>query len=254
MPVRQRPTLQDLATRAATLLSLFVAANTALAAGDAALSPDDIWKRTAENYATIQSYSDTGTVVIEGAGINDTHRFTTRYQAPRSYFLEFIKTGDVDRYVIWSDAEAFHTWWKTTGVVEDYPRGTGAHAFGQAGYLTKGSALVLAPLFFSQSGLQGPFINFEDLELEGSENVGGHDCYKIAGMTRDVYAATGREVNIHKLSVWIDKQTFLIIKIYEGPPKGTPPAQAMYSTTTFDPVANPQLNEASFKFDAPEAN
>lgn len=254
MPVRQRPTLRDLATRVALLLSLFAVANAALAGGDAALSPEDIWKRTLEGYATMQSYSDTGTVEVDGAGINDKHNFTTRYKTPRGYFLEFIKREDVDRYVIWSDADAFHTWWKTTGLVEDYPLGSGVHAFGQADYLTTGSALKLAPLFFSQSGLQGPFVNFKDLTLEGSETIGSHDCYKLAGVTRDVYAATGREVNIRKLTVWIDKQSLLIVKVLEGAAKGTPPAQAMQTTTTFQPIANPQLDDASFHFDAPAAN
>ncbi len=254
MPSRRHPTLQDLATRLATLFSLFALAPAALAGADAAMSPEDIWKRTLEGYATIQSYSDTGTVEVEGAGINDRHTFVTRYQKPRSYFLEFTKNGGVDSYVIWSDAEAFHTWWKTTGLVEDYPRGSGVFAFGQAGYLTTGSALKLAPLFFSQSGLQGPFINFKDLTLEGSETIGSHDCYKLAGVTRDVYAATGREVNIHKLTAWIDKQSLLIVKVLEGAAKGTPPAQAMQTTTTFEPIANPQLEDASFKFDAPAAN
>lgn len=243
--------LRDIATACAFAL---IGAVTAAPSSAASLSPEDIWQRTVAGYAALHSYSDTGTVLVEGPGISDKHSFKTRYQAPRSFYFDFVKSEDVDRYVIWSDAEAFHTWWKTTGVEDEYTRGSGTAAFGQADYLTAGSALKLPPLIFSQSGLQGPLTNFKDPVLDGSETIGGHDCHRLVGMTRDVYTATGREVNIRKLTVWIESDNFLILKVVEGSPKGMPPMQAMQTTTTFEPVANPKLDEASFKFDVPTAN
>lgn len=243
------------AIRGAALAAMLAWTGAGLA-GAAAAEPsaEEIWKRTVESYAAVQTYADTGSVEVQGAGIHDKHTFLTRYRGPRNFFMEFTKNEDSDRYVIWSDAEAFHTWWRTTGLVEDYPVGSGAGAFGQADFLTAGAVMKLAPLLFSQAGLQGPLVNFKDPELEGSETVASHDCYKLVGLTRDVYAATGREVNIRQLTVWIDKTTSAIIKTLEGVPKGTPPAQGMQTTTTFEPVTDPKLDDESFKFDAPAAN
>ena len=238
------------------LLAMFASLANAAdpAPAPAAGSADEIWQKTIAGYAAIKSYSDTGTVHVEMPGIDETHKFTSRYQSPRSYFFDFQKHEDADRYVIWSDANAFHTWWRTTQLEDEYPPGTGVNAFGQADFLTVGSALKLAPLFFSESGLQGALVNFKDLQLDGTEDLAGHKCYRIIGITRDVYTATGREVNIRQLTVWIEADTFLIRKVVEDSPRGTPPAQAGQTTTTFEPKANPKLDDAAFHFEAPAAN
>jgi outer membrane lipoprotein-sorting protein len=215
---------------------------------------DAIWQKTVAAYGALKSYSDTGTVQVELPGVSETHKFTSRYLGPRNYLFDFVKHDDADRYVIWSDAQAFHTWWRTTQLEEEYPPGTGVNAFGQADFLTVGSALKLSPLIFSGSGLQGPLLNFTDIQLDGEEDIGGRKCHRLLGMTRDVYTATGREVNIRQITVWIDAETFLVRKILEESPRGTPPAQAGTTTTTFEPVLNPKLEAAAFQFEAPAAN
>ncbi|MBI1211244.1 MAG: hypothetical protein GC190_07265 [Alphaproteobacteria bacterium] len=240
-------------------LALLLVAMTAsfAAAADPAPAPgsaDDIWQKTAATYAALKSYADTGTVLVELPGLTETHNFTSRFQSPRFYFFDFTKHEDSDRYVIWSDAQAFHTWWRTTQLEDEYPPGTGINAFAQADFLTTGSALKLAPLIFAGSGLQGPLLNFNDIQLDGTETISGHKCYRLIGMTRDIYTATGKEVNIRQITVWIESDTFMIRKIVEDAPRGTPPAQAGQTTTTFEPKANPKLDEASFHFEAPAAN
>ncbi len=254
----QRPmiatALRELSTAFVMAFAIATAAAAAPAAVPATPTAKDIWTRTLAAYAALRSYSDSGTVLVESPGVSEKHSFTMRYQAPRSFFFDFVKHEDADRYVIWSDADAFHTWWQTTGVEDEYPKGTGVNAFGQADFLTAGSALKLPPLIFAQSGLQGSLTNFKDPVLDGTEKLGVHNCYRLVGMTRDIYTATQREVNIRKLTVWIERDTLLIRKIVEGSPKGIPAAQAMQSTTTFEPKANPKLDAASFHFEAPEAN
>jgi outer membrane lipoprotein-sorting protein len=217
----------------------------------AAPSADDILQRTRGMYTALKSYSDTGTVLFEAPNISERHSFASRYQAPRSFYFDFKKAGNVDRYVIWSDAEAFHTWWMTTGVEDEYPKGSGTGAFSQADYLTAGSALLIPTLLFSQSGLAGPLTNLKDGVLDGTEKVASHPCYKIIGTTRDVYTATGREVNIRKLTLWIDTESLLIRKIFEDTPKGSPVREFKHTTTAFEPQANPRVTAESFKFVAP---
>src|SRR5580765_5301277 len=77
---------------------------------------DDVMQRSRAMYAALNSYADTGVIVFEyGASGKDQHTFATSFnRAPRGFRLEFNKQGG-DRYVVWGDSDAFHTWWKTTG-------------------------------------------------------------------------------------------------------------------------------------------
>jgi outer membrane lipoprotein-sorting protein len=216
---------------------------------------DDVLARSRAIYASLRSYADTGTIEHEygsaGDPSRDRHSFTTYFnRAPRHFYLEFRKQG-VDRYVIWGDPDAFHTWWKTTGAMEDYPNPNNLGAFTTADYQTAGSAMKIPTLLYSKAPLQGPFSHFDDPVVGGMEEIGGHRCYRLAGATRDVYGITGREVNIRKMTVWIDAESFLIRRVREEP-KGALPGQINRTTTTFEPQANPALDDKRFKFVPPE--
>jgi len=73
---------------------------------------------------------------------------------PRGFYFDFQKNGGADRYVIWGDPEAFHTWWKTTGVKADYPNPNNTGAFSTADPQTAGSAMKIPPLLYAKAGLQ----------------------------------------------------------------------------------------------------
>src|SRR5437588_6298747 len=83
---------------------------------------DDIWARSRAMYASLDSYADSGVVLSEfGVSSRERHTFTTSFsRAPRGFHFDFQK-GNGDRFVIWGDPQAFHTWWKTTNVKSDYP-------------------------------------------------------------------------------------------------------------------------------------
>jgi hypothetical protein len=159
----------------------------------------------------------------------------------------------VDRVVVWSDAEAFHGWWRTTGVETTYPKGTGATAFTTSVPLTKGSIALIAPLVFTGSGLVGTLTEVADLEDAGAELVGGRPCRKLVGVARSVYRLTGHESNVRRTAIWIDTGTFLVRKIVEDTPKGSIAGQVNRVTTIFSPHANPSLDDRRFTFTAPEA-
>src|SRR5438477_116161 len=91
---------------------------------------DDILQRSRAMYGDLRSYADTGVVLEEyGSSSKDRHTFATNFsRTPRRFFFDFRKDGG-DRYVVWGDPEAFHTWWKTTGVEEDYPNPNNIAAF-----------------------------------------------------------------------------------------------------------------------------
>jgi outer membrane lipoprotein-sorting protein len=209
----------------------------------------DVLQRSRAMYSALGSYADTGAVIVEyGAGSKDRHTFTTYFRrAPRGFWFDFRKDSG-DRYVIWGDPDAFHSWWKTTGVKYDYPNPNNIDAFSLAGPNTYGSALKVSTLIYSK--MQGPFSNFSDAVLDGSEIVGGHQCHRLVGTTYDTYGATGRQTNVRKLMVWIDADLLLVRKVVEE--RKPLPGYVDRVTTMFEPQANPTLDDSRFRFAPPE--
>jgi Predicted periplasmic protein (DUF2092) len=211
---------------------------------------DDLWQRVRTTYGDLRSYADTGEIAIEyGVSSTDRHTFSTAFvRAPRHFLLDFRKQGG-DRYVIWADADAFHTWWKTTGQQSDYANPNNAPAISQSGRNTASAALKIPTLLYSKATLGGDFVNFTDATSDGSDTVAGHRCYRLLGTTRDVYAATGKEVNVRKLTLWIDAESLLIRKVLE---EAKPlPGQRNRIVTTYEPRANVAVAESTFRFVPP---
>jgi outer membrane lipoprotein-sorting protein len=214
-----------------------------------AQSSDAILQKARDAYAQMQSYSDTGVIRYEyGASSQDQHTFSTAFiRKPRHFLLQFHKQGG-DEYVIWSDADAFHTWWKTTGQQTDYPNPNNTPAISMSGQNTSGTALKIPTVLYGKA-FGAAMLNIADPVLDGTEDVGGHRCHRITGRASDVYSATGKEVNIRKVTVWIDTDSFLIRKMVE---ESKPlPGQRNRTTTSYEPRANPTLEDASFRFMPP---
>jgi hypothetical protein len=49
--------------------------------------------------------------------------------------------------------------------------------------------------------LGGDFASFAAGKLDGTEVIAGHRCYRLAGQASDSYAASGKEVNIRKMTI-----------------------------------------------------
>lgn len=218
---------------------------------------EDLWTRTRATYAALQGYADTGAVEVAFGSAADPsrerHTFRTNVRKPRLFFFDFVKQGDADRVVVWSDQQAFHGWWKTTGVETDYPKGSGSTAFVTSTFPTRGSIVMIAPLIFPGAGLVGTTTEFGEPTDGGLETIDGHACHKLVGVARSVYPATGKVTNIRKTTIWVDAQSFLIRKVFEDSPKGTVGGHVGTTTTFFRPHANPVLTDAQFTFTPPES-
>jgi outer membrane lipoprotein-sorting protein len=210
-----------------------------------AQNPEEIVQKMRDRYGALNSYSDSAVIVRE-YGATDRHTFTTYFnRAPRHFLLDFYKQGG-DRYVIWGDPDAFHTWWKTTGQTTDYPNPNNASAITLSGPPTQNAVTKIPTLLYSKAKIGGDFTNFEGAKLEENEAIGGHSCYRLTGKASDRYGATGREVNIRKMTLWIDAESFLLRQVREEwPPVG---GTATNVTTTYEPQANPTLDGPKFKF------
>jgi len=216
---------------------------------------EDIFAKSKARYVELKSYADTGVLEIESgsatAPIRDRHTFTTYYRAPRLFRFDFVKGDNGDRHVIWSDADNFYSWWRATGVRETYPKGTGTNAFLHTAYPTRGSNLVIASLLFPNAGLISVLAEFDDIKVDGTESVDGRPCHRLTGIAQDTYAASGKAVNLRKVTVYVDEQTLLVRRVVEEWP--ALPGQVSRQTITLRSYANPSIDDARFKFIPPVA-
>lgn len=233
------------------LLSMF------LLTRDVTVSAQDVFARARAVYTALKSYSDTGTVLFEfgpAASLStERHVFRTYYRAPRHYFFDFTedKKAGGERHVIWSDDESFHAWHSLIGVETTYPKGQGGGAFAVASVGTAGSIMKIAPLLFPRADLAGTLTEAAELVDAGFEIVGGRRCHKLTGVAKSVYAKTGHETNVRRITIWIDAETMLVRKVFEDTPKGGIAGNVLRYTTTFEPVANPHLDDSKFRFVVP---
>jgi outer membrane lipoprotein-sorting protein len=230
------------------LVTAIAAAAVLFALSAHAQSADSILQKMRDTYGGMKSYHDTGVIVNE-YGATDRHTFSTDFnRSPRHFLLDFRKEGG-DRYVIWAEPDAFHTWWKTTAQQTDYPNPNNAPAISMSGRNTTGASVKVAALLYSKVDLGGDFNNFADVTLDGTENIGGHDCYRLVGRASDRYAATGKEVNIRKMTLWIDSSSSLLRQVREEWKAAGGGVNRI--TTTYQPQANPTIDDAKFRFAPP---
>ena len=215
------------------------------------MGANDVWQRSRALYASLGSYADTGVVVKEyGASGKERHTFTSLFnRAPRRFYFEFNKQGG-DRYVIWADAGAFHTWWKATGQRFDYPNPDNLPALNLSGPQTASASSKIPSLLYAKAPTLSDFANFRDAKTTGPEDVSGRACYRIAGTTSDSYAATGKEIDMRQMTVWVDAESLLLRKVVEE--HRALPGQIDRVTTTFEAQANPKLDDSRFSFTPPE--
>ena len=214
--------------------------------------------KTAAKYASLKTYSDTGTITYEySSGSTDPvqterYTFTTFYRAPRQFIFDFRKgpNADDERLVVWADSGDFNTWWSATKVHETYPKGQGDSAFALSSFPTKGSVMKIPSLLFSGAGLHGPLTDFKLLRSDPDETINGHRCLKLVGEVALAYG-TGTVTESTPNTLWIDAESLLVRKIVEDTSKS---GAVDRLTTTFEPLADPKTDDAKFKFAPPAEN
>lgn len=213
-------------------------------------SPATIVQHMRDTYAELGSYADTGTVLQEyGPDSRDQHSFSTFFnRAPRHFLMDFRKQSG-DRIVIWGDPDAFHSWWKETGAQSEYPNPNNSNAIILNDFPTSGAATKVTSLLYAKANLASALSNLRDLALEGTEPFGDRKCYRLRGTASDFYGQSGREVNVRKITLWIDTQSYLLRQVREEAPAA--PGSLDRTTTTYQPRANPQIPATSFAFTAP---
>lgn len=226
----------------------------------AGLTADQVLAQSRARYAALKTYADTGTVVTEyrigKEPISvERHTFTTYYQAPRQFYLEFRKDPNVgdERFVIWGDGADFHTWWSATQVHDTYPPGSGSNAFALGSEPTKGAAVMAPALLFAKAGLHGPLVDFTLSAGTGMETLAGHRCYRLLGQEAPTYG-TGTVAGARAVTLWIEAESLLVRRVLEDTPRDSGADSILRVTTSFEPQADPAIGAAKFRFAVPDAS
>lgn len=220
-------------------------------------SGEALLARARSAYSSMRSYADQGVVRTEyrgaaGPALVEHHTFTTVYRAPRLFLLDFRRDPKLppERYVVWGDDEAFHTWWSETRVQQDFPKGRGATAFALSALPTHDVVTIIPPLLFANAGLQGAVANLTGVRDAGEETVDGTRCEKLVG-DLDLAYRTGNVTGGRKVTVWIDKGSFLVRRVFEDTAEGSGTGVVSTVTFTLSGAANPALDSSRFHFVRP---
>ena len=211
------------------------------------LSGEEILKRMVSAYSECKSYKDEGEVTIVFRGKDQTftdHRpFTMLFVRPKLFRFEFKSRsgagfGPWQRHVVWADGDKIRSWWTITPQVEEFKSIESALA-GPTG-VSGGSATTIPRLLMPGMKYESGLKRLRDAKLLGEENVNDADCYKIE--------ATPLGEGGSRKTLWIDKQTFLVRKIFET---SEFPDFSTKDTTTYKPRVNIDIPAKEFTFEPP---
>jgi len=229
-----------------------------------AFDAEDALARTYAAYARLDSYEDSGTVVDEAKGFRDNFTFRTlQTREPRNFLLDFRYAGSVyengfriaggERTVIWMQAGHLQTWHSKTQAHEIYPADGGrqVEAIKGASNATRGVSVLVPSLIYIKANMASLIQATEEPVAAGTETIDGHRCLKVTGIERWRYPS-GQVTGVRPVTLWIDAETYLIRKVLEDTPKGSPRGHVSRRIFTFDPAANPPIEASRFSFAVPE--
>jgi len=227
-------------------------------------SEADALRRSKAVYAALTSYADTGTVIGEYGGFSSHAAFKTYFRRKGTVDFYFDYTLQYDLYAQDSSRLTYKNsrrlWWMRNRNLQTYNFETKEHrtyppTANQAASLneprTKGASLLITELLFRSANLPGTILQIEESSDAGMEEVGGHPCFKVIGVAAQYYPS-GQRTGVRQVTVWIDRDTLLIRKVFEDTAKSYGPDAINRLTFLLDPQANPTLDDSKFDVQIPE--
>ena len=234
----------------------------------ASKSLPEVLTKAVASYASLTSYADSGTVTVDSGGIVETARFSTHFRrASRDLLFDFQSLTSLTvttRHSI--DMRAYRSvLWMFKGAMQTYQTPTpqplqavGADAGAQVRALsglshsTRGAAIMITSLLYSQARLPSAILQIEQASVAGVESIGGRSCHKVTG-TAAAYYPSGKRTGIRPVTVWIDTESQLVRRVLEDTPDGYGDGKATLRITfDYQPQANPAIDDARFQFKVPE--
>jgi hypothetical protein len=240
---------------ATNCVAIFLFTNLANGQQAEPLSASEIIYRVTEVYASCTSYVDEGKEEVKNpnyGGRVSHSSFTTAFVRPSQFRFEESSThsnGEKRRFIAWQDGKLGSVWpaaqRSTTGWT-----GAGSAYFNTI--IRRPQNIVLG-LLFPDGVRRDTLLDLTDVKVAGEERFNGRLTFRIEGyltqpaISRD---ARGYQVRIQvplPISVWIDQQEFLILKIRQKP------EGSYVTTTTFKPAINKKVSTGKLAFNPPTA-
>lgn len=221
----------------ASLLSLLGALSAVDASAADRLSPEAILGRVAKVYAGCRSYRDTGLVhsayVDHGRTTTEEKPFATAFERGGRFRYEFTDGATGHRFIAWRDGGDVRVRWDVKPGVER-PASLDLAIAGAAG-ISSLSAHTLPALLLPE--LHGNRLtDLQSLKRLDDETLGAVLCYRIEG----------RQGNRPPMTVWIDRQTFLVRRIdrHQQLPKDV----QVDTVTTYEPELDGKIPAEALAF------
>jgi len=237
-----------------TCVAIFLFTNPANAQQAAPMSAGEIIQRVSEVYASCTSYVDEGKEEVKTSdhGGRVSHRsFTTAFVRPSNFRFEETATDPRGerRFIAWQAGELGTVWPAARRSSSGW---TGAESV-YWNTITRRPQNIVLGLLFPGRARRDTLLDLTDVKVTGEDNISNRLTFRIDGNLTELRAsrdARGFPVTVGVpllISVWIDQQQFLILKIRQKP-EGTNTI-----TTTFKPVINSEVSADKLAFNPPSA-
>jgi outer membrane lipoprotein-sorting protein len=204
------------------------------------LSPQEIRDKMVSVYASCSSYVDQGqveTTFFSQSGLRtSSRRFSTAFVRPSRFRFEFVEIGLSGReshYIVWRDESAIKSWGTIKPETRDFE--TLALALAGGGGVSGGSAIFVPSMLMGNLGDLHRIQTMTQLKLKREERIEDKTAYRIEG----------RDWQNNLLTIWIDKESFLLLRILE---KKTVQDFQMEQTTTYQPQINTNISPEKLAF------
>jgi hypothetical protein len=173
------------------------------------LSPQKILDKMVSVYASCISYEDRGKVKTTFFGALDatkSKRFSTVFVRPSRFRFEFGEDrldGSTMHYIVWRDESVIKSWWTIQPETRTFE--TLAIALGAVAGVSGGSAINVPSMLMGDLQDLHRIQTLTQLSVKGEEKVGDKTAYRIEG----------RDWRNNFLTIWIDRERFLLLKIHE---------------------------------------
>jgi len=201
-------------------------------------SAREILDKMVSVYASCSSYADKGEsreVFLDNR--RETLRpFSTAFIRPSQFRFEFEEISGTrsTNYVVWQGGASIKSWWSIRPEVRFFE--TLGEALGVAAGVSRGSSIQVPSMLFGDLHDIHRIQNLSQLALIGEEKVGGKLTYRI----------TGLDWRGSQVTLWIDKESFLLLKTFEiVKPVNT---QGAEQTTTYKPQLNRPISPDKLAF------
>jgi len=212
-------------------------------------------------YASLNTYADAGTVVIQDDRTYMRSKFRTFRRKPKDFYFEFWKVSSTGtggtiplqgHDVFWMRNGNLDKWSEVGKLHESFPAGVRSQIapINNAGSSTGGALPLVASLLFPKAGVLSDLEEIQTLSLAGTENISGHKCYKLTGVAQSRYQS-GATFNVRPVAIWVDADTYLMRQFFTDTPRSFAAGLIHRVTININPVTNPPLDDSKFEYHIP---